>query len=257
MQFSQALITGATSGIGEAIAHLLHTKGIPLILSGRDKTRLSAVSRSIGGAICIAADLTIRGDRQRLVQCMRDAVPDLIVNCAGFGLYGPALDYEVADQLAILKVNAMAVAELTLEAATALKQKARSGVILNVSSAAAMVPMPYAALYGASKAMVNALSRNLDLEWRGEGIRVLAACPGMVATRFRERASKGKSANPKKGVMTAEFAAHQIWDQIQAVRPRHVFNWRYRLALQAARLLPDAFVGMLVRDSLNKRRSRP
>jgi uncharacterized protein len=245
-----ALITGASSGIGEALASVLKRQGLLLTLSGRNEAQLDRVARSVGAQRIVVADLVIPEGRERLIDLVRRDPPDLVINCAGFGLYGRAIDHPVAAELAILEVNATVAAQITLEAARAWLEQKRRGVVLNVASVAAFFPMPGAAVYGAAKAALASLSQSLDLELREEGIRVLASCPGVVATHFQQRASKGKASRPPRKAMTADYAARRIWKQIEKEKPIDIFNWRYRTALFFSHLLPAAIQGKIVRAKL-------
>ena len=152
----------------------------------------------------------------------------------------------------IAEVNAMALLELTLEAAKALKTHNKSGVIMNISSVAGFFIFPYFAVYAASKSFVTDLSQSLDYELCNDGIRVLAACPGVVDTNFRVR-SGGTPAPDKTGMMTSQFAAEQIWNQIKQTKPLHIFNWKYRLAVFMKHFIPQSLYVKLLMKSIKNR----
>ena len=190
-QFKCALVTGATSGIGEAVARLLAEKGIPLLLTGRQKERLDQLAEELGKRVAVetfVADLSSPHEREILLAKIRERAPDLIINNAGLGLYGEAVKYPNAKSLEIVQVNVEALVDVAIEAARTLLAAKRPGVILNVSSAISQLVSPGFTIYGATKAFVNHFSESFDWELRGRGIRVLAACPGVVKTNFRERA---------------------------------------------------------------------
>ncbi len=254
--FSLALVTGASSGIGEALCHLLAGKGVELIIAGRNKERLQQLAAQLQvKATIVPGDLSLPADRLRLIEKIREAKPDLVINNAGYGLYGEALSYETQTQMDILKVDIDAVVELSLEAARKMVSSKKEGVIVNISSAAAFQVFPCFAVYAASKAFVNHFSESLDEELRHYGIRVLASCPGMVATHFRARAS-GEEISPGSSslVMTASFAANEIWGQIEKRKPIHVFNWKYRLGTWLTRyLIPKKWAIKIVRSNVEKR----
>lgn len=248
--FSKALVTGATSGIGEATARLLASKGISLILSGRNKEKLAALAKELR-AVAVVADLG--ESREPLISVIEEYIPDLVINNAGYGLYGEALSQARDNQLDILEVDAAAVLELSLAAAEALRNHGKEGVIMNVSSVAAFHPFPRFAVYAAAKAFVNHFSQSFDLEMRPYGIKVLAACPGMVSTRFRGRASLGKDRGENRSsmVMSADFAAKEIWWQICKGKPLHVFDYKYRLGVFiASYLLPKRWVAKFLAKAL-------
>ncbi|MBA3815831.1 MAG: SDR family NAD(P)-dependent oxidoreductase [Parachlamydiaceae bacterium] len=255
-RFSLALVTGASSGIGTALCHLLAAKQIPLIITGRDVERLNALAAELlpfVDVIVLAADLADAEGRGKIVKCMHEYHPNLVINNAGFGLYGEALTYETNAQLEIVQVNATAVLELTLEGARAMISAQQKGVVINVSSAAAKQVFPCLAVYSATKTFVNQITESLDLEMQKHGIRVLAACPGMVATGFSSRAA-GQLLNPnEKGVMTASFAAEEIWWQIEKRKCIHIFDWKVRLATFFSYFLPKSFKARILIKSVESR----
>ncbi len=244
-RFSLALITGASSGIGKQLAYVLADQGISLILSGRNEEQLQQLAETLKKkveVIILPADLSQEKGRQEVVAIIRDLVPDLVINNAGFGLYGEALSYSTDQQLEILEVDGNVVLELTLEAAKALTNKSKTGVILNVSSAIGFQVAPYFAVYAAVKAFVTNFSLALDEELKNTGIRVLAACPGVVKTDFSTRASRAKEKRTPPMSMTVEYTANEIWKQIQKGKALHIFDWRYRLLTFISRLLPQSLV---------------
>lgn len=259
--FRLCLITGASSGIGEALCYLMADQGIDLMISGRDLLKLEALASNITPKVnveVLRVDLSDQVSRKILVEHIHEKTPDLVINNAGFGIYGNAVSTPVEEQLDILTVNGLAVVEITLESIKSLLKNNRKGIILNVSSAAAFQVFPGFAVYSASKAFVNQFSVSLDYETKAQGIRVLTACPGMVKTGFRKRASKGNSENHEDlAVMEASYAAKEIWHQILKETPIHIFNWRYRLAAFFTRfLLPSSFVARKLYSNITKRTSK-
>jgi len=242
-----ALITGATSGLGKELARTC--RGYELILSGRSTPQPAAHK-------VVQADLCNPQDRKKLVQAIRDFTPELVINNAGLGLYGGALSHSTEQQMNILEVNANAVLELTLEAACALKNSGKTGTILNVASAAAFFPFPSFAVYAAAKACVRSFSLALDYELKPYGIRVLVSCPGPVATQFRNRAAKGAAQKSDGYTMSVEKAACAIWRQIEKGQAEMVFDWRYRLGVFLARLLPKSLLFKRFSKNLNSRIDR-
>lgn len=259
-KFTLALVTGASSGIGKEMCHLLAGKGIPLLISGRNKERLEKVANDLRQQVQVTicqADLQLPNERKLLVDKIRELSPDLVINNAGFGLYGPAIDMDVKEQGEMIEVNIGAVLEIALESAKALRAAGKKGVILNVASAAALQPMPYFAVYAASKSFVLSFSEAFDAEVKQDGIRVLASCPGVIATGFKFRASKtepGESAIERKGsgrVMDVHFAAQEIWKQIEDEKPVHVFDWTYRLlTFLSSYLIPRSLMFILIKRDM-------
>jgi short-subunit dehydrogenase len=255
--FNLALVTGASSGIGEELAKLLANKGINLILSGRNQERLNILAQELSSKVqveIILADLSQPSERELLVNSIQTKIPDLVINNAGFGFYGDALSCSMDESLTLIEVDVNAVVEFTLEAARALISAGKPGVILNVSSVAAFFIFPGFSIYSASKAFINQFTESFDEEVRLFGVRALAACPGVVSTSFRQRAggvAPIKREFPKP--MTPAFAAQEIWRQIEKRKKIHIFNWIYRFFASLVNVLPKSLVANILRKSINKR----
>jgi uncharacterized protein len=253
MPFKCALITGATSGIGEAFAHLLAAERISLILSGRNRARLEKIKESLHAEQILVADLQDKQQREELVRLIYEKAPDLVVNNAGFGIYGDALSISVAEQLTILEVNAAAALELTLEAARTLIQANKRGVIMNISSVAGEYPCPGMSVYGAAKSFLTHVSQALNTELSSKGVSVLVSCPGMVATDFANRAAKKQIALSEGPILTPQFAAEQIWKQIKKGKEKTIFNWQYRVGSLLATFVPESIIKNVIWKRIKKR----
>lgn len=253
---SLALVTGATSGIGKALCPLLIKEGFSLLVTGRNEKELQTLEQDFPGKIikALPADLSNEDGRQTVIALIHEYAPTLIINNAGFGLYGEALSYSTEEQKQVVEVNVLAVVELTLEAARALVSTQKKGVILNVSSAAAFQVAPNLSVYASSKAFVNTFSQSLDEEFRPYGIRVLATCPGMVKTSFSERAGgQVRSKMQQEGVMNPEFIAEEIWRQIQSKQPLRIVDWKYRVLTYLSYLLPKKWVATMFKQTIAER----
>lgn len=242
-----ALVTGASSGIGESLAYLLADKGINLILHGRNVNNLEKIAAVLKKKVnveIIIADLNDSIERKKIIDKIYERTPDLVINNAGFGLLGNALTYETHQLLEIIEVDGLAVLELTMEAARALAAKGKKGVILNVSSSAGEIPIsPGLAIYSAAKAMVNRFSQSLDVEFRKLGIRVLVSCPGLVKTNFHHRAGGNQEPSIyQKWAMTSEYAAKEIWWQIEKEKRVHVFDRKTWMFVQISKIFPRNWV---------------
>lgn len=256
-EFKWALVTGASSGIGEALSRLLAHQGINLIINGRHGGRLQALAKELRELVqveTIVADLADPLQRQPLVDAIWEHAPELVINNAGFGLYGEALTYETHQQLDVLEVNGAAALELTLEGARALVSREKKGVIMNIASAAAFSIFPSVAVYAAAKSFIVSLSESLDAEMRPLGVRVLASCPGMVSTNFRQRASGCHQVPSGDVSMPVSYAAEQVWKQIKNKKTVNIFNWKYRLLIFLVRyVLPKKWVAASVKNNIDKR----
>jgi len=195
------LITGASSGIGAALAREFAANGHELVLIARREQALAALADAIA-AKGASRPTVLRADVAR-AEAARDIAgaleqrglePDVVVNNAGFGLVGTADTLDRAEQLAMIDVNVRALTDLSLAFVDSLKR--RKGGILNVASTAAFMPGPGMAVYYASKAYVLSFSEALHRELKPKGVRVTVLCPGPVPTEFQARAGLAADAFP-------------------------------------------------------------
>jgi uncharacterized protein len=249
-----ALITGASSGLGKALCYALAKHGIPLILVARDQEKLKKVALDLPSSAHLhQADLTNAEDRKELIKLIRHRQPDLVINNAGFGLYGPTLSHPVSELKEMVEVNIHALMELSIESARALLKEGKRGIIFNISSAASFFSTPSFCLYAATKAFVNRFSEGLDDELRPQGIRILTVCPGQIDTDFRKRASGNYPQEKDKITMSPERAAELILKQIKKGKTLSIIDWRYRLLVPLARLLPERLAATMMKRRIDKR----
>src|SRR5262249_37082938 len=196
-----ALITGASAGIGAALAHECAAHGHELVLVARREQVLGALADAIAakGAIrptVLGADLARPDATQAIAAALeqRGLEPDVVVNNAGFGLLGAADQLDRAEQLAMIDLNVRALTDLSLAFIDNLKRR-KSG-ILNDASIADFMPGPGMAVYYATKAYVLSFSEALHRELKPQGVRVTVLCPGPVPTEFQARAGMGADALP-------------------------------------------------------------
>lgn len=184
----KALVTGASSGIGREFARQLSAKGYDLILTARRTQRLEELRKELKTeSRVITADLSDEKECFELYEQAKDENIDILINCAGFGVFGPFLKTDLERELSMLDVNIRSVHILTkLFCRDFVKRD--SGRILNVASSAAFQPGPLLSSYYASKAYVLRLTEALAEELRRSGSRVTisALCPGPVQTEFDE-----------------------------------------------------------------------
>src|SRR5262245_24863610 len=196
------LITGASAGIGAALAHVFAQHGHEIVLTARRAGELSAVADKIVQAgphtatarpHVLPIDLAQRGASDRIAEELagRDLEPAIVVNNAGFGLYGEAAQLDRGAQLAMIELNVRTLTDLSLRFVDSLAR--HRGGILNVASLGAFVPGPSMAVYHASKAYALSLSEALHQEFAPKGIKVTVLCPGPVKTEFQERSGMDES----------------------------------------------------------------
>ena len=197
-----ALVTGASSGIGEAFAHALAARGDDLVVVARDHARLEQLAESLekehGIEVeVLAADLTSKKGTAVVEARLESAEPaiDLLVNNAGYGTYGKFADLPREPEVREVRLNVLAVMQLTHAALPGMVERGRGGII-NVSSLAGYQPTPLNATYGGTKAFVTSFSHALHEELRGTGVNVMVLCPGFTRTEFQERAGLDSSAVP-------------------------------------------------------------
>ncbi|WP_075883202.1 SDR family NAD(P)-dependent oxidoreductase [Candidatus Protochlamydia sp. W-9] len=248
------LITGATAGIGQALVHLAAQKELKLLITGRNQEELKKLTDTFGSLIvqAVAADLSQEEGVKTIIDLIHKHCPDIIINNAGFGLYGEALSYSTVQQKHIVDVNVNAVLQLSLEGARALISQVKQGVILNVSSAISFQVAPNMAVYAATKAFINQFSQSLDEELKPLGIRVLVACPGMVKTEFSQNAGMTRT-RKFTAVMSSKFVARAIWKQIESLTPLTIIDWKYRLLTWLSYLIPKKIVTAIIKNNIAER----
>lgn len=244
----RVLITGASSGIGRALAHLYGGRRATLILLGRDEGRLKEVAQEVGSACTAthALDLSTRGGREQFCHLLDQEVPDLLIQSAGLGRYGDVVELSGEEQEAEWAVNVEALVAGTRTQARALIRHAKRGKIVNISSAAGELPTPGMALYGASKAFVSHFSRAMDEEVRPYGVRVLTHAPGQVDTPFALRAG-AKAFARDAWTLSPERVARAIARQVECERSYWIYDWRVRLQVAVGRLMPTLAGKMIYR----------
>ena len=247
-----ALITGATGGLGKVLSHMLAEKGFSLILSARHPKELQALSDELGRDTVvqwISCDLA--KDFQPLLHVIEEKSPDLIINNAGFGFYGPFDEEKNLNDL--LRVNLMAPLSIMQKAISVLKVQRKKGVILNIGSAAGCFSFPYFASYSAFKSCLRSLSEAVDEELQGSGIRVLISCPGQIDTPFRLHASRGFFSKRQSHDIPVKQAAEAIYRQIETGKRTLIIDWKYRWAIGLTKLFPKRWVQRLLAASIHKR----
>jgi short-subunit dehydrogenase len=210
-----ALVTGASSGIGEALARRIARDGRHLVLTARRIDRLDALARALEQAhgvraVAIANDLGAAGGPAALVEEIehRGLEVDWLVNNAGFATAGRFDTLPVERELDEIRLNVRAPVELTGRLLPAMVSRGR-GVVINVSSTAGFAPMPYTATYAATKAFLLTFSEALAIEVAGTGVHVVCVCPGFTRTEFQQKAHIDASMLPSFAWMSAETVADQ------------------------------------------------
>ncbi len=181
---TRILVTGASSGIGEAIARELDARGYGLILVARRRDRLQALAAELDAEFHVA-DLTSDRSRARVVRVVRGRVVG-VVNNAGQAGFGDLLEHEAEREEAIFRTNALALFDLTNRFVRELVERGE-GSILNMGSITAFAPFPHNATYAATKAFVQSFSEALHEELSGTGVSCTVVSPGPTRTPIWER----------------------------------------------------------------------
>ncbi|SIQ29007.1 hypothetical protein SAMN05920897_106137 [Alkalispirochaeta americana] len=212
-QKGHVLITGASRGIGFALAREFARRGYPLVVTARDPEPLAAAARSLKESfglpvLDLAEDLSDKGAPLRIATALDDRgiSPHILINNAGFGLYGPFLSIPPEDGEKLLQVNISALVALTRLFLPAMVAR-RKGGVMNVASTAGFLPGPLMASYYASKAFVVSFSHALARETAGAGLTVTALCPGPTVSEFQKRSGMHQSWILRKATLPAEVVA--------------------------------------------------
>lgn len=249
---SVALITGASSGLGEQFAHLFARDGYDVVLVARNEARLNALAERLRvhkvKAHVVAEDLASPGSAQRVVERVQalGLAVGFLVNNAGFGSTGPFLDLPLEKELEMVQLNCTAVLELSYRVGQQMRER-KAGRILNIASTAGFQPGPFMATYYASKAFVVSFTEALAHELQGSGVTVTCSCPGATETEFARRAGNDKTRlfQRSSGVAKAEDVAHDAYEAMMQGEVLAVHGWLNWLGVQGVRFGPRAVVRAL------------
>jgi short-subunit dehydrogenase len=238
-----AVITGASSGIGAALAHEFASHGHELVLVARREQALTTVAEAIA-AKGTPRPMVLRLDVARIdaardlseALAQRGVEPEIIINNAGFGLFGPADTLDRAQQLAMIDLNVRALTDLSLTFIESIER--RRGGILNVASLAAFLPGPGMAVYYATKAYVLSFSEALHRELKERGVRVTVLCPGPVPTEFQARAGMSARSVPQFMMVSPEQVAKDAYRGLKEGRRLVIPGTSSKVLPLLARLTP-------------------
>ena len=249
------LITGASSGIGEAFARRLASESHNLILVARSEEKLRALCDELAAKHKIEChfvplDLTDRNAPERLFdETERNGwAVDWLINNAGFGSAGDFATLELERELEMIRLNISALVALTHLYLQKMRV-ARRGTIINVSSAAGFQPIPFMATYAATKAFVSTFTEAIAEENRPFGIRVLALCPGMTKTNFFA-ASNIEHPIQVKGVQTVDDVVDTTMKAVATNRTKVVSGWANYLGAIAGAIVPNSISSRVIAKAL-------
>lgn len=249
------LITGASSGIGEAFARRLAAEGHNLVLVARREERLIQICDQLMvdndiTAHYVAIDLNdYQADLRLFKETNHHKIEvDWLINNAGFGSMGDFSELDVERELEMISLNVMALVALTHRYLKQMRER-KSGTIINVSSTASFQPIPFMATYAATKAFVTSFTEAIAEENRPHGIRVMALCPGATETNFFA-ASDIKDPVKIKGTQTAEEVVEAALNGLKKGKQKVISGILNSLVAHAATLAPSSLVTKQIANTL-------
>jgi short-subunit dehydrogenase len=255
------LITGASAGIGAALARIFAQHGHRLVLTARREAPLAALADEIATSgrprpHVIVGDVSTAEGRTQLADDLTGAglEPAYVVNNAGFGLLGAATRLSAERQLDMIDLNTRALTDLSLRFIDSVTR--HRGGILNVASIAGFMPGPGMAVYHATKAYVVSFTEALHGELKADGVRVCALCPGPVATAFFEQAGVPHDYFPAYLSRTAERVAREGYEGLMDGHRVVVPGGPNRILTLLPRLLPRGTTLALAHRNWTKARRR-
>jgi len=235
-----ALITGASSGIGETFARRLSKKGYHLILVARRKDRLEKLAAELRNAECLVADLAVISDLHA-VEARIAAEPglELLVNNAGFGTRGRFCESDIEDQDRMHRLHVVAVMRLTRAALQGMTER-QKGSVINVSSVAGFINTPNNVGYCATKAWINSFTEGVFLELKSmeSPVRAQALCPGFTYSEFHDVIGMDRSLIPKSLWLSSDDVVDASLRCLEENKLFVIPGWRYRLVVGLLSLLP-------------------
>jgi len=246
------VVTGASSGIGRELARVAAREAAAMVLLGQSQQALDDLAAELGRSgvevHAFSVDLAARDAGQRIENALSEfgVYCDVLVNSAGFGVFGVAADADREEQLSLIDVNARALTELTLRFLSGMVTRGHGG-ILNVGSITGFIPGPNMAVYHASKAYVRSFTAALAAELAGTGVKVTCLSPGIVRTPFFQRAGVGQTRLVKLMPRAdAPQVAEAGWRAFRAGKRLFIPGLMNRIIISACAVLPDVVVLRLI-----------
>ncbi len=237
------VITGASKGIGRELAFIFAQKGFNLVIASRSLNLLKELGKEIEEkhGVKVLAKSTDVGKREECKELIDYAVDslgsiDVLINNAGIGLYSPVAEMKEEDLERVFYVNFFGSFYCTKYALPYIKEA--GGSVINISSVAGLIPVPFMGGYSASKHAMNALSFTLAMEVKQEGVHVLTVCPGVINTGFV--ASSLGNYRPKFKVRGSDPSklAVKVYKYYEKRKRMLIYPWYYRLIIMSYKIFP-------------------
>jgi short-subunit dehydrogenase len=241
------VITGASMGIGEALARTFVQENCKVVLSARDPARLEAARARVGSlerTLAIACDVRNREEIDSLLGLTLHNFGrvDIWINNAGFGLQDSVAAMDMRACRDMFDTNLFGAIEC-MQAVIPVMKRQGGGMIINISSVAGHIPLPYSAAYSATKFALNAIGKGARMELRASGVHVMTVCPGYITTAFSENAVKGKDrmrvgGSKKRGGISAERVAAAVVNACRTEKREVIVPWQHHISVKFYQLFP-------------------
>ncbi len=251
-----AVVTGASMGIGEAIARRFVEEGASVVLSSRDAARVEAARARIGYSertLAVTCDVRNGEEIDRLIALTLHNFGrcDIWVNNAGHGLMDTVEKLDLDQCRSMFETNLFCAIH-GMQVAIAAMRRQGGGTVINISSMAGIVPLPGSAAYSASKAALNAIGKAARLELMGSGVHVMTVCPGYIATDFALNAVKGSDpkrigAAARRGI-SPDQVAHAVVEGYLKQKSEVIVPWTYQFIVKLYQLLPQVVENYMARN---------